>query len=214
MEDLDVTDTPLLPLFGGRIEAVEFGSVREDDLLVLFARFDFDQGRQRDDRFKMSVARVVGSVVFAVLCALFTIFFLVGWTRLRCKMQISSQTTFLRIQLNFTSKRRCPVPDQLKFADLLNPTLPEVVARDEKDKSAPLGVVNFHEDIDGVVVAGSGSDSSVLGVGFGAATSVLTGAEAGVSGKSSVHPRQPGQGGADSYKKKLGGNFKSAANFN
>jgi len=87
------------------------------------------------------------------------------------------------------------------------------VARDEKDKSAPAGVVNFHEDIDGVVVAGLGSVSSVFGVGFGAEASVLTGAEAGVS-KSSVHPRQPGQGGADSYKKKLDGNFKSAANFN
>jgi hypothetical protein len=81
------------------------------------------------------------------------------------------------------------------------------------DKSTPLGAVKFQEAIDGVVVIGLGSVSSVVVVGFGAGASVLTYPEAGVS-DSSVHPRQPGQGGADSYKKELGGNFKSAANFN
>jgi hypothetical protein len=100
--------------------------------------------------------------------------------------------------------------DQLKVTGSLNPTFPEVVA---KDKFAPLGAVNFHEAIDGVVVVGLSSVSSVVGAGFGAGASVLNGPEAGVS-TSSVHPRPPGQGGADSYKKELGGNFKSAANFN
>ena len=70
VQDLHVADAALLPLFRRRLEAVQFGTVAEDDPFAFLARLHFDQIRQRDDRFEMRVV-ALGSLIAVPFVVIF-----------------------------------------------------------------------------------------------------------------------------------------------